>query len=78
MFCKHFLTIYNFPFHFLNGVSFLKKELVNQLFIYFWLCWVFVAERALLWLRRVGDALHCGAWASHGSGFSGCGAQALG
>ena len=29
-------------------------------------------------LRRAGDALPCGAWASHCSGFSCCGARAIG
>ena len=41
--------------------SFIKKINLFILFIYFWLCWVFVA-----------------AWASHCSGFSCCGARALG
>ena len=31
-----------------------------------------------LYLRRVGATLRCGAWASHCSGFSCCGAWALG
>ena len=31
-----------------------------------------------LQLRRAGATLPCGAWASHCSGFSRCGAQALG
>ena len=40
------------------------------LFIHFWLRWAFVAVRRL--------SLRCGAWASHCSGFSCCGARALG
>ena len=39
-----------------------------NLFIYFWLRWVFVA----------GATLHCGVQASHCGGFSCCGARALG
>ena len=41
--------------------------------LFFWLHWVFVAARG-----RVGATLRCGARASHCSGFSCCGAQALG
>ena len=48
------------------------------LFIYFWLCWHFVAARASLQLQKVGAALCSGAWASHCSGISCCGTQALG
>ena len=48
-----------------------------HLFIYFWLCWVFTAVQAFLWLQRAGASLPCGALAYHGRGFS-CGAQALG
>ena len=45
----------------------------------FWLHWVLVAARGLfLQLRRAGATLHCGAWASHCSGSSCCGARALG
>ena len=48
------------------------------LFIYFWLCWVFVAARAFLWLWQVGATLCCGVQASHCGDFSCCRAQALG
>ena len=49
------------------------------LFIYFWLCWVFVAARWLsLQLRRARATLCCGARASHCGGFSCCRARALG
>ena len=42
------------------------------LFIYFWLCWVFLA-------RAVSRGYSsCGAWASHCSGFSCCAARTLG
>ena len=44
--------------------------LIIYLFIYFWLHWVFIA--------RVGVTLRCSAQASHYSGFSCCGAWALG
>ena len=45
------------------------------LFIYLWLHWVFVALHRL---PLVGATVHCSARASHCSGFSCCGAQALG
>ena len=48
------------------------------LFIYFWLRWVFVAACGLSLVAVSGAILPCGAWASHCSGFSCCGAQALG
>ena len=47
------------------------------LFIYFWLCWVFVSVRGLsIQLRQAGATLHRGARASHCHGPSRCGAQA--
>ena len=45
------------------------------LFIYLWLHWVFVALQRL---SLVGATVHCSARASHCSGFSCCGGQALG
>ena len=42
---------------------------VKILFIYFWLCWVFIAAHVFS---------SCSAWASHHGGFSSYGAQALG
>ena len=47
------------------------------LFIYFWLCWVFVAAHRLSLVVGVGATLRCSAWASHCGGFS-CGARAPG
>ena len=38
-----------------------KRGNLKKLFIYFWLCWVFIATEALLELQ---------AWASHCGGFS--------
>ena len=58
-------------------VSFLFIHLFI-LFIYFWLCWVFVAAHGLSLVARAGATLHCGARASHCSDFSCCRAQALG
>ena len=46
--------------------SFLKKNL----FIYLWLCWVFVAARGLSLVAASGATVCCGAWASHCGGFS--------
>ena len=48
------------------------------LFIYFWLHWVSVAARGLSLVAASGAILRCGARASHCSGFSCCGAWALG
>ena len=48
----------------------------NNNFIYFWLCWVFVAARGFsLW--QAGLSSGCGAWASHCGGFSCYRARAL-
>ena len=49
-----------------------------NLFIYFWLHWVFVAAYELSILAVSGATLHCGAQASYCGGFSCCGARALG
>ena len=46
--------------------------------VYFWLCWVFVAVCGLSLVQRVGATLHCGARATHCSGFCCCGAQPVG
>ena len=48
------------------------------LFIYFWLRWVFVAACRLSLVAVSGATLHCRVRASHCSGFSCCGAWALG
>ena len=40
IFCKYFLSVHSFSFHFF-------KKLFIYLFIYFWLCWVFVSVRGL-------------------------------
>ena len=48
------------------------------LFIYFWLHWVSVAARGLSLVAASGAILRCSARASHCSGFSCCGAWALG
>ena len=44
----------------------------------FWLCWVFFAAPASVWLWRAGATLHCGAGASACGGSSRFGAQTLG
>ena len=48
------------------------------LFIYFWLCWVFVAVRGLSLVAMSGATLCCSARASRCSGFSCRRARALG
>ena len=48
------------------------------LFIYFWMRCVFVAVRGISLVAASGATFRCGAWASHCSGFSCCGARALG
>ena len=47
-------------------------------FIYFWLCWVFVAEGGLSLVAVSGATLCCSVQASHCGGFSFYGAWALG
>ena len=61
-----------------NNNDILKKINLFILFIYFWLCWVFVAACRLSLVWRAGATLPCGARASHCSGFSCCRARALG
>ena len=46
------------------------------LFIYLWLCWVFVSVQGLSLVVAMGATLHRGARASHYRGLSCCGAQA--
>ena len=48
----------------------------KNLFIYFWLCCVFVCVRGLSLVAASGATLHRGARASHCRGLSCCGAQA--
>ena len=48
------------------------------LLLYLWTCWVFIAAQASLQLQPWGLLSSCGVWASHCSGFSCCGAWALG
>ena len=55
------------------SINFLKFICLIQ----FWLHWVFVAARGLSLVAASRATLHCGAWASHCSGFSCCGARAL-
>ena len=51
---------------------------LNLFIFYFWLHWVFVAVRGLSLVAARGATLRCGARASRCSGFSCCGARALG
>ena len=64
----YFLILLGFAFFFLNEFIYL--------FIYFWLCWIFVSVRGLSPVWRAGATLHRGAQASHCRGLSCCGAQA--
>ena len=59
-------------------VSFIDFFFLINLFIYFWLSWVFVAAHRLSLVVASGATLRCGARASHCGGFSCCGARALG
>ena len=65
---------------FLQWINVLFFFFVNLfiLFIYFWLCWVFVAARRFSLVGESGATLRCGERASHCGGFSHCGAWALG
>ena len=74
----------------LNLIFFLKKYSPSQffkkkfiylfiyLFIYFWLCWFFIAVRGLSLVAVSGGYSSLRCMGSHCSGFSCCGAQALG
>ena len=57
---------------------FFFKELFLLYFIFMAALGLCCCTRAFLWLRRAGATLHCDARASHCSGFSCCGARALG
>ena len=48
------------------------------IYLFMWLCWVFVAARRLSLVAVSGGTLRCGVWASYCSGFSFGGAWALG
>ena len=61
----------------LTRCTFLRKIL----FMYFWLCWAFIAARGLLsscsvWASRCSGSGHRGAWALGHAGFSSCGSWA--
>ena len=58
-------------------VSYSLKKIF--LFVYLWLCWIFVAASELsLAVNEQSLLSSCDAWASHSDGFSCCGARALG
>ena len=64
-------------FFFLIGLfKVFSSFLFVYLFIYLWLCWVFVSVRGLSLVAQVGATLHRGARASHCRGLSCCGARA--
>ena len=54
-----------------------RQRLLIILFIYFGLSWVFVAAQGFSSCGEPELHFSCGAWASHCSGFSHCGAWAL-
>ena len=57
----------------------IEMDLLFQLlFIYFWLCWVFVAALGLSLGVKSRGYSSCSSWASHCGGFSCRGTQALG
>ena len=56
--------------------SFSQNTFLNT-FIYFWLCWVFVASCGISVVAESGNYSSCSMLASHCSGFSCCRAQAL-
>ena len=72
-------TVWGFPvIHILANTCYFLPFLFIYLFIYLWLCWVFISVWGLSLVRQVGATLHRGAWASHYRGLSCCGAQAPG
>ena len=70
---SHILLLNLFP----QLEVFFKNKFI-YLFIYFWLCWVFVAACGLSLVVASGGYSLCGVRASHCSGFFCCGARALG
>ena len=66
--------------HRITGRFFIFNKFIYLfiLFIYFWLCWVFIAARGLSLVVASGATLRCGARASHCGGFSCYRARALG
>ena len=70
--CECCLVTSQFP-----RLLFLNK-FIYFYFIYFWLCWVFVAVPRLSLVVASRATLRCGARASHCGGFSCCGARAQG
>ena len=63
------------------SVSFLKILFIYVcMYICMYVClrWVFVAAHRLSLVAASGGYFRCGAWASHCSGFSCCGARSLG
>ena len=45
-------------------IQLITELLINySLFIYFWLCWIFIAVQAFLWLQQMGATLQL--WCSH-------------
>ena len=60
------------------AILFIYFDKFIYLFIYFWLCSVFIAAHRLSLVAARGTTLCCSAWASHWGGFSCCGAWALG
>lgn len=57
---QHFLLLYNFVGISLQVLSRVCTSSLKKKKIYFWLCWVFRATQAFLWLWWAGAALHCG------------------
>ena len=53
-----------------------QNGFLNYLFIYLWLCWVFVSVRGLSPVAARGATLHHSVRTSHYRGLSPCGAQA--
>ena len=53
-------------------------ENFDLLFIYFWLCWVFIAVQAFCSCDKQGLLSSCSVWASHCRSFSPYGVWALG
>ena len=61
-----------------ESVGLLHFLYFKDLFIYLWLCWVFVPLWRLSLIVASGVTLPCGEWASHHGGCSCCRARALG
>ena len=66
----HPVILYHVTLFYFLHFTFTSQKLSFYLFIYFWLCWVFISVRGLSLIAASGATLHRGARASHYRGLS--------